>query len=345
MGEAKPLRIDGARGEGGGQILRTALMLGLLTGRGLRFVRIREGRPQPGLKAQHLAAIEAAGAVSGARIQGAELGSREVAFDPGPVRPGRYQFEIGTAGSASLVIQTVAIPLALAGGPSRVSVSGGTHAPWSPSGTYLEWHWGPWAGSVGLEIDVSVEAVGFYPKGGGRLSARIQGGSSLRPWVVPERGALREVRGEVVIARLSRSIADRIIREAGRRLRDAGLRADLSIREVSSPGPGVAFDLLGRFEHTTFATTALGKRGVPAERLGAAAVEDLRRFLAGKATADRHLADQVVGPLALAPEVSRFRTAEVTRHLRTNAGTVALFLGDRVEVGGEEGEEAEVTVR
>lgn len=356
MNEDQPLRIDGSRGEGGGQILRTALTLGVVTGRRLHFVRIREGRPQPGLRAQHLASIEAAASISAAAVEGARIGSREVRFDPGPVRPGRYRFRIGTAGSASLVIQTVALPLAMAPGPSEVEVTGGTHVSWSPSAHYVRWHWAPFLSRIGVEVEVETEAVGFFPRGGGRLVARVGGGGRPRPWTAPERGALREARGEVTIARLPGSIADRIVREADRLLSRQRIRADLEVREVSSPGPGVAFDILARFEPSgggagpegegvRFAATALGRRGLPAERLAAGAVGDLVKFLEGGATVDRHLADQAVGPLSVAPGTSRMRTAAVTRHLMTNAGTIALLLGDRVEIGGGEEEEAEVVVR
>ncbi|MCZ6689465.1 MAG: RNA 3'-terminal phosphate cyclase [Planctomycetota bacterium] len=344
MGEDSPLVVDGSRGEGGGQILRTALTLSMLTGRSLRIVRIREGRPTPGLKAQHLASVQAASAICGGSVTGARIGSREVEFRPGPVRAGEYDLRIPTAGSASLVLQTVAIPLAMAAGPSEVSVSGGTHVEWSPSAHFLRWHWAHWLGRIGLGVEVTMETAGFYPKGGGRLVLRCDGGGRPRAWSAPERGSLREVRGEVTISRLSGSIGDRIAREARRHLAVMDASIDLSIREVPSKGPGVSFDLLARLDGATFATTCLGRRGLPAERLAQSCAEDLLGFLDGGAEIDRYLADQALVPLVLAPGKSRFRAAECTTHLLTNSGTIALFLGDRVRIEGKMGEEAEVTV-
>ena len=345
MKGTETLEIDGSRGEGGGQILRTALTLGLVLRQRLRFFRIREGRPKPGLRAQHVASLEAAAAISGARLEGARIGSREVIFDPAEIRPGRYRFEIGTAGAATLVIQTVAIPLSLSGGPSEVEVTGGTHVPWSPSARYLSWQWAPFVRELGFEIDIRTAAVGFTPRGGGRVVATIPGGAAPRSWTGIENGGFKGVRGEVTIAGLPRSIAERIVREARRGLASPWDLSEIEIREVASPGPGVAFDLLARLEGGRFATTSLGKRGLPAEEVARRAVEELEAFSGTGASMDRHLADQAVVPLCLGEGVSRFVAPEVTSHLETNAGTVALFLEDRVQISRREEGGADVAIQ
>jgi RNA 3'-terminal phosphate cyclase (ATP) len=167
------IEIDGSSGEGGGQILRTSLALALVTGRPLRIARIRAGRSKPGLAAQHLQAVEAARAICNGRVEGAELGSQEIVLEPGDVVPGQYRFEIGTAGATSLVLHTLYVPLALAGGPSELVIRGGTHVAWSPSFHYLRDHWRPALALMGLDVELEIRKAGYYPKGGGEIVARI----------------------------------------------------------------------------------------------------------------------------------------------------------------------------
>ena len=168
------IEIDGSLGEGGGQVLRSALSLSILTRQPFHIYNIRLGRKTPGLKAQHLKAVDAAAAISHAVVEGARLDSTSLTFSPGELRTGRYKFEIGTAGSTSLVLQTVFLPLSLSGSASSVMITGGTHVPWAPCYHYLEWQWLPVIHHLGFDLSLSLEQAGFYPQGGGRISATIR---------------------------------------------------------------------------------------------------------------------------------------------------------------------------
>jgi RNA 3'-terminal phosphate cyclase (ATP) len=202
-----PIEVDAAMGEGGGQVLRSALSLSLLSGRASRLSRIRANQDRPGLRPQHLAAVRAAARVASAEVRGDRVGSEEIAFASGPVRPGDYFFDIGTAGSTSPVLRALLLPLALARKTSSVTIRGGTHVPWSPCFRYLDWQWRPPLAPIGVPFELTMTMAGFYPQGRGELQARIPGGSRPRPLSLPERGPLRTVRGLSAAANLPREIA------------------------------------------------------------------------------------------------------------------------------------------
>jgi len=201
-----PIEVDGAIGEGGGQVLRSALSLSLLTGQCFRLSRIRANRDRPGLRPQHLAAVQAAARVSGAEVRGDGVGSEEIELALGPVRSGDYFFDIGTAGATTLVLQT--LPLALAPGTSSVAIRGGTHVPRSPCFHYLDWQWRPFLARIGVPFDLTMAMAGFYPQGGGELQARMPGCSRPMPVRLIERGPLRAVRGLSAVANLPRDLED-----------------------------------------------------------------------------------------------------------------------------------------
>jgi RNA 3'-terminal phosphate cyclase (ATP) len=175
------IQIDGSQGEGGGQILRCALALGAICGTPVHIRSIRAGRRTPGLQAQHLTAVTALAQICGAQIEGASLGSQVLTFIPGEIRPGEYEFDIGTAGSVSLVLQAILLPLATAERPSRVTLTGGTHVPWSPPTDYLREVLFPVLARMGLHAVLEVERWGFFPRGGGRIALEVMGGSALFP--------------------------------------------------------------------------------------------------------------------------------------------------------------------
>ena len=341
------LTLDGSEGEGGGQVLRSALTLAALTGTPFRLVNVRARRSRPGLAAQHLAALRAAAAVSGAEVEGAALGSLEVRFAPGAPRAGDYAFDVGTAGSVSLVLQTVLPALAWAGGVSRVRVRGGTHVRWSPCFEYLDWQW-RWAVRLaGYDFRLELVRAGFYPAGGGEVRARVEPVSRARPVRLIERGAPEMLEGLSAVARLPNHVA--------RRQREAALvalrgvwRGPVAVEtaRLDAAGPGSVIVLRARFELGAGCCCALGERGLPAERVGEAAAQCLREWLAGEGTVDPWLADQLLVPLAFVPGESEFTTTRVTRHLLTNAAVVRRFLGpDAVTVVGGEGAPGRVTVR
>ena len=339
--------IDGSIGEGGGQVLRSALSLSLLTGQAFSMTRIRESRPRPGLFPQHLAAVQAAAQISAAEVDGDRIGSHELRFAPGRVRPGRYHFDIGTAGATSLVLQTVLLPLALAEGASSLSISGGTHVPWSPCFHYLDWHWRPLLARLGIAFRLELAMAGFYPQGGGELRAEIPGDARPGSVELHERGRLRGLRGLSAVGNLPLEIAERqrgrALQRLGGRLR--GLDPHIDIEALPARSRGTLLLLLGEFEHSQACFFALGARGKRAERVADEAVDDLLGFLAGDGAVDRWMADQLLLPLALAAQASAFRTAAVSSHLLTNAEVIGAFLPVRIAVEGAQGAAALVRVQ
>ncbi|MBI2002234.1 MAG: RNA 3'-phosphate cyclase [candidate division NC10 bacterium] len=343
MGEPV-LTIDGSQGEGGGQVLRTALALSAIRGVPVEIHSIRARRKNPGLQPQHLTAVTALAAVSVARVEGAHLGSNRVRFVPGPIQPGEYRFDVGTAGSTALVLQALLVPLALAGGPSRITLTGGTHVPWSPPADYMQEVWLPALADLGLCARLDVGRWGFYPKGGGRIVVEVEGGADLRPIALLHRSGGLRLRGVSAVANLPRGIAERQRDRALRRLAAEGRDAEVAVTEAESPGTGSFLMLVAEVAGLRAGFSALGERGKPAEQVADEAVNALLEFLKGEAGCDPHLADQLVLPMALAPGTSRLTTSRVTRHLPTTAQVVQQILGCPMQIGGEEGSPGAVTV-
>jgi RNA 3'-terminal phosphate cyclase (ATP) len=339
------VRIDGSEGEGGGQMLRTALALSMATGRPFEIVNLRAGRAKPGLRPQHLLCVKASAKVCSASVEGAKLGSRTVRFEPGPLRPGTYRFEVGTAGSTSLVLHTLSLPLALAGSRSILTIAGGTHVPFSPPFHYLARQWAPLLRRLGLEAELTLTRAGYYPHGGGEVRAKIHPAASLQPLVLGPRGRLERLEGISALSGLPRSIAERQRRQALARLDAEGLAAGIEIAELPSPGKGTMLLLLAVHEGGGRACcAALGARGKPAERVADEACDDLLAFLRTRGAVDAHAADQLLLPLVLASGPSEFPVPAVTSHLVTNASVVREFVDARVTIEGEPGAEGLVRV-
>ncbi len=338
------IRVDGTMGEGGGQVLRSTLSLSLLTGKAVRLTRIRAGRERPGLGFQHRMAVEAAARIGGARVEGVRVGSQELGFEPGPVVPGEYHFDIGTAGSVGLVLQTVLLPLALAQRASTVTVTGGTHVPSSPCFHYLDWHWRILMARLGVDFQLEMPFAGFYPPGGGELRARIPGACNVVPAAWVDRGHLLRVRGLSAVALLPEGIAERQCNRALKGLRHLDCPVEITVESMPARSPGTVLALLAEFEHTQACFFALGARGKRAERVADEAVQDLVAFLATGAAVDRWAADQLLLPLAFASGASVLRTAEVTRHLLTQAQLIPMFVPVRITVDGALGEPGTVRV-
>jgi RNA 3'-terminal phosphate cyclase (ATP) len=323
---ARLIAIDGSQGEGGGQILRTALALAAATGQGFEMTRIRAGRVRPGLRPQHLAGLRAAAMACGARVGGAFEGSPDVRFEPGPLSAGRFRFEIATAGAASLVLQTVLTPLGLAGAPSRVEVTGGTHVPMSPSFDYLAHHWSAAVGEAGLSVRASLLKAGFYPAGGGEVHAEVDVWSEARELSLERRGSLLAVRGTSGAGRLKGDVAARQRDAAQARLWEARrLEASWETLDVPAASPGSFLLLEASFEGSRAAFGFLGERGLRAEVLGDRAARRLLRFLDAEGAVDPWLADQLAVPMALGRRGGRVSTPELTRHLESVAGVLSLF--------------------
>jgi RNA 3'-terminal phosphate cyclase (ATP) len=338
------IEIDGMTGEGGGQVLRSSLSLSLLTGQPVHLTRIRAGRDRPGLGYQHRMAVQAAGRISAAGIEGDRIGSQELYFSPAAVIPGSYHFDIGTAGATSLVLQTVLLPLALAAGGSRLSVTGGTHVPWSPCFHYLDWHWRPLLARLGVRFELEMALAGFYPQGGGEVHAVLPGGARLRGIALGTRGRLLRVHGLSAFANLAPEIGERQRSRVLRQLRELDCDIDIALASLPARSRGTVLILLAVFEHGQACFFSLGARGKRAERVADEAAADLRQFLATDGAVDRWLADQLLLPLACAGQSSVVRTSAVTTHLLTNAAVIRQFLPVAISVSGALGQPATIHV-
>jgi RNA 3'-terminal phosphate cyclase (ATP) len=318
------IAIDGSEGEGGGQILRTSLALSLVTGQPFRMERIRARRQKPGLLRQHLTAVEAARTVGSAEVSGAALSSQALEFRPGPVTPGSYRFAVGTAGSATLVLQTVLPSLLTASDPSTLTLEGGTHNPLAPSFDFLAKCFMPLIHRMGPTVELELKRPGFFPAGGGCFHARIQPVTKLSTIALLERGSIRSRRARIWTSKLPEYVADRelaVVRE------ELKWRADeCSVENVPHPlGPGNAAVLEIEAEQVTAVFTGFGERGRPAEEVARAAVEAAKAWLDANVPVDEHLADQLLLPMALAGGGS-FRTTKPSPHMATNAETIRRFL-------------------
>jgi RNA 3'-terminal phosphate cyclase (ATP) len=324
------LTIDGSAGEGGGQILRTALALSLVTGRAFRIEKIRAGREKPGLLRQHLTAVNAAAQVGRAEVSGAAIGSREVVFHPGGIAPGNHSFAVGTAGSTTLVLQTILPALLTAPEPSTITLEGGTHNAYAPPFDFLARAFLPLLGRMGPTIAATLERPGFYPAGGGKFSIRVAPSVRLGRIDVRERGEIRFRRARAVVAGLPRGIAERELEIIARKM-SFGPECLEIVEAPRSCGPGNIVTIELESEHVTEVFTGFGERGVAAERVASKAVDEAREYVAAGVPIGAHLADQLLVPMALAGGGS-FRTLPLTRHSTTNLDVIRRFLETRFEV-------------
>ncbi len=330
----KMLTLDGSAGEGGGQILRSALALSLLTGTPFRIEKIRAGRAKPGLLRQHLTAVQAAARIGAAQVEGAELGSRALTLRPGAVTPGEYHFAIGSAGSACLVVQTVLPPLLLAKGASVLIVEGGTHNPAAPSWDYLARVFFPLLERMGARIRTTLERHGFYPAGGGRLRVEIDPVPALAPLELLKRGEIAARSARALVAHLPGNIGARELRVVNEKL--SGFKHRCEVMQLNdSAGPGNALLIELVCEHVTELFAGYGERGVRSEEVAERVVAEVRAYLASDAPVGPHLADQLILPLALAGG-GAFRTLPLTPHTETNLDVVQRFLAIRSRCVPEE---------
>lgn len=323
------ITIDGSFGEGGGQILRTSLALSLVTGQAFRIQNIRAGRSKPGLLRQHLTAVEAAAKVGDAVVDGAALGSKELVFKPGKVRHGDYRFAVGTAGSATLVLQTVLPALIIGNQPSSLTLEGGTHNPHAPPFDFLDRAFLPLLNRMGPKISANVERAGFFPAGGGRFSVTINPVEKLASLALQSRGESKGRSARAIVSNLSSGVANRELKVVSEKL--GWPRECLHVEEVESNGPGNAIILELAFEHVTEVFTGFGERGVLAETVAERVVGEARDYLASGVPVGGHLADQLLIPLALAGSGS-FLTGKVSRHTRTNIEVISKFLSARFQI-------------
>lgn len=327
---AAPIKIDGSFGEGGGQILRSSLCLSLLTGRPFHIENIRSGRKKPGLLKQHLAAVQAAAAVGAATVNGAAPGSGALSFEPAGIFPGNYHFDVGSAGSCILVLQTVLPALMTAGAPSLLHLGGGTHNPFAPPFDFLEKTFLPLIHRMGPRISTELLQWGFFPAGMGRLKIAVQPAANLQPIEILDRGQGLGIQADAWVANLPLHIAQREARTLTRTLD----RPDLSIKTGQvreAAGPGNIISIACRFEQLTEVFTGFGRRGVRAEEVAAQAAGQVKQYLATHAPVGRYLADQLLIPMAMAG-AGCFHTVTPSSHTRTNLAVVERFMETKFSV-------------
>lgn len=338
------LIVDGSYGEGGGQIVRTALALAVALRRAVTVNDIRARRPKPGLQPQHLAAVRALAAIGDAELTGDALNSTALSFSPRAIRPGDYRFDVGaerrSAASVSLICQALMLPLALARAPSRLTLIGGTHVPWSPPVQYLAEVFFPALRLIGIDATLDLRRWGWYPAGGGEIHVALTSTCRLTGFVSEKPVADAVIAGVSSVSHLPRSIAERQRDRVAERLSAAGIPCEIALeQDATALGPGtlVFLSLRGRA-----AFSALGRRGLPAERVADQAVDALLDFLSSGAAVDVHLADQLVPFLALASSPSRFTCPTLSPHLKTVAWAVRQFLPVRIEL--DEGHPSRVAI-
>lgn len=305
-------------------MLRSSLSLAAALGRPVRIERIRAGRPKSGVLRQHRTAALAAAEVCGGEVRGAELGSDAIELVPRAVKAGAYRFAVGSAGSAMLVLQTVVPPLMLADGESRVEIEGGTHNPWAPPFEAVQRSFARALRGTGFELELALERPGFYPAGGGSISARIRPADAPQAVALLERGPERSRTAEVLLAHLPRGVGERELACLRRRLPAIG--ADASIRELAtSAGPGNVVHVTLEYDNVTEVFTGFGERNVSAEVVARRVSDAVRRYIAQDAPVGEHLADQLMLPLALLAG-GTFRATVLSKHARTNAQVINAFL-------------------
>lgn len=328
------LIIDGSQGEGGGQVLRTALTLSILTKQPIELINIRANRNKPGLLRQHLTSVLAAKAICGAKTEGVELGASRIRFSPGDVKPGEYHFSIGTAGSTVLVCQTILPVLMLANGSSKVTFEGGTHNGMSPSLCFLEHSYLPVLKMMGVKCKINVDKLGFYPAGGGKWQISIEPIAALKPINLTNVGAdfadkMEHCSLKALISLLPSSIGQREVNTAKKIL--GWQEAESEIQEVITPGPGNSFQL--RIDNKTYNSIfeVVGELGVSAERVAKRAAGRVNKFIHAQAAVEEHLADQLLLLIALAGS-GKFTTTKPSLHTTTNINVIKQMLGKEIVV-------------
>lgn len=336
--------IDGSAGEGGGQILRTALSLSMISRRPFLIDNIRANRSVPGLRPQHLAAVKLAAKISSAEVDGDEIGSQRLKFAPHTNKPGAYAYDIATAGSTSLLFQAVCFPLAFQNGSSTLALQGGTHVPSSPSYHFLSDIWLPFMSQLGIRFDLRLQKAGYYPEGGGQIYARLKPVEKILPVVQMERGELLRIRGHVGISNLRAEIAQRMKYQALHRL-EAILR-DVKIKtvEFASVSAGIFIFLTAEFENAKFGFCGLGRKGKRAEHIADETVDQLVPMLHIPGAVDFRLGDQILLPLAFCESPSSFSTPMITRHLTTNAAMIKKFIPVSIKIHGDMGNPGKIDI-
>ena len=336
------IKIDGSFGEGGGQILRTSLGLAALLQKPLHIFNIRAKRTKPGLRPQHLACVKAIQSITKAEIKGAEIGSKELVFVPEGIYPGEYVFDIGTAGSTSLVLQSMLLPLTVAQDCSLIRIKGGTHVPWSPPFHYLRYVFAPTLADLGVKIELNINKWGFYPEGGGEIEGKIYPFQTLKAknWLKPP--VFSQLKAISICLNLPEHIRKRQANTLINQLEKIGLKAELREEEAKGRGKG-SFLFLWIDEQIKAGFSALGARGKAAEKVAEEVFNAFFLYYKSKVAMDPHLSDQIVPYLCLAPGKSQFTTI-ISSHLLTNIWVINQFLKRKITCSGKIGQVGKVEI-
>jgi RNA 3'-phosphate cyclase len=350
------IEIDGSYLEAGGQIIRTAVGLSALTGKSCRIFNIRLGRPKPGLMAQHLTGVQAVAELCDAKVSGAELWSKELTFEPGKIKSGKFEFDVGTAGSVSLVLQSLMVPALAAQDKLTFDIKGGTDVAWSPSIIYFQNVLSYWLERMGVETKTEILKYGFYPAGGGHVRVEVTPAKRLQPLNLAKRGKPELIRALSIASEQLKKprVAERQL-EASASILTAlpdfkGAAIDnitapnaaihKEMRYVQTLSPSSSLQLYAQFANCRLGAGAIGERGKPAEQVGKEAAELLKKQVESDACVDRWAADQLLPFMAVASEQgpSEINVAEITNHCRTNIWVIEKFLPVKFEIVEKKGE-------
>ena len=327
LSKNKTIQIDGSQGEGGGQILRTALSLSMLTGIPFELVNIRAGRKKPGLMRQHLVCVQSSQRISNATVEGAELHSQKLYFAPQAIQAGKYDFHIGSAGSTILVLQTLLPALMMQDQPSQISIHGGTHNPMAPTADFIEHCFLPTIKKIGIHVDFQCERAGFFPIGAGQINATIH------PWLNPtqfsalNRGNLIASHAYAAALNIIPSVVDRELEVLNNKL-DLNSHKRLNLQGISQGN--TAFVVLN-YEHHQQVFTALGEKKKTAEKVAHDLAKEVKTYLVSDAIVDEYLADQLLLPLALG-NGGEFTAQVISEHTKTQAEMIQKFLNCKIDI-------------
>ncbi len=328
------IEIDGAHGEGGGQIIRTAIAMSAITGKPVRITNIRANRSNPGLQAQHLTGVKAAAELCNAKLKGAELHSTEIEFSPGKIKTGGFRFDIGTAGSITLVLQTL-IPIAFnAPGKVRLELIGGTDVLHAPNMDYFQHIFCGMMHKFGADITTDTIKHGFYPKGGGKVVIDINS-TKIKPITLTNRGKIQKIDVWSLASKdlQQAKVAERQANSATKIIETLKIKPkNTHIDYFNTLCPGSAIHIHAHFENAKLGCTIIGERGKPAEKVGEDCAIDLLKEINSSAVVDKHLADQLIPFLGLFG--GEFVTSEITEHTKTNIWVVEQFIEKKFKIGG-----------
>jgi RNA 3'-terminal phosphate cyclase (ATP) len=324
------LEIDGSYGEGGGQILRTAIALSALQGKPLRITNIRANRPKPGLAQQHLTGVKALQGMTDAEVEGLRIGSTEIKFSPKAIKPGTRNIDVGTAGSITLILQALLIPSAFSQDEVELRITGGTDVRWSPPIDYVKNVFYPLVEKMGYKAEFQLLARGYYPKGHGKLRARIFPLESIKAIKLTERGGLTSIKGVAHSLNLPCHIVERLAKSAKGAMK--GYKCDIQLECGRDFSTGCGITLWANCENSVLGASSIGEIGKPAEKVGREAGQELLEEIQGEAPLDRHMGDQIIPYMALARGTSEVAVRKLTPHLKTNIYITEKILGNKFHI-------------